>query len=249
MDTEIKTWCVSASTEKIPDTILPENKNCAYLNSCNHLDCCKFCLKRYKTDYYFNSAFIFGDKRLKFPLYIDNDGSDAESFSRLSEIEKDIESFVDSGNNLYIYSQNVGNGKTSWALRLANGYINKSWYKKGMNPIVLFISVPRFLLELKANISTPSPYIEHIQQHVTSCDLVIWDDIGSKNGTEFEVSHLLSIIDQRINNNKSNIYTSNLNNKELHQLLGDRLYSRVYNYSENIKIVGKDKRGMRNEKN
>ena len=123
----------------------------------------------------------------------------------------------------------------------------KSVYKKEMEPIVLFISVPRFLLELKANISSKSDYIQHIMECVTKCDLVVWDDIGSKNGTEFEVSHLLSIIDQRINNGKSNIYTSNLNDEELHQLLGDRLYSRVYNYSIVYQIVGKDKRGIRNE--
>lgn len=231
----------------IPDDILNENKQCPYLERCNHVDCNKFCMKNYKTNYYFNRAFISKDKRIRFPLRIDNDGSDAEAFSRLSEIEKNICDFVENGKSLYIYSRNVGNGKTSWALRLANNYINNVWYKKDMEPIVLFISVPRFLLELKANISNKSEYISQINEYVTTCDLVVWDDIGSKNGTEFEVSHLLSIIDQRINNNKSNIYTSNLNNEELHQLLGDRLYSRVYNYSECINIVGKDKRGMRNE--
>lgn len=228
----------------IPNNITEENKCCPYLDKCNHVDCDKFCMKNYKTNYYFDCAFIPKDRRIKFPLRIDSDGLDEKAFSRLSDIEKKIVDFVDKGENLYIYSRNVGNGKTSWALRLSNNYINKVWYKKPMEPIVLFISVPRFLLELKANISNKSSYIEHINAYVTNCDLVIWDDIGSKNGTEFEVSHLLSIIDQRINNGKSNIYTSNLNDEELHQLLGDRLYSRVYNYSECINIVGKDKRGL-----
>ena len=225
--------------------IIEENKNCPYLNRCTHIDCGKFCLKRFKTEYYFESAFIPKDRRIFRRLHMDNDGRDENAFVRLAAIEKDIELFVENGHNLYIYSQNVGNGKTSWALRLANNYINKVWVKKDMEPIVLFISVPRFLLELKANISNKSEYIEHINKYVLNCPLVIWDDIGSKNGTEFEVSHLLSIIDNRINNGKSNIYTSNLNDTELHQLLGDRLYSRVYNYSECINIVGKDKRALK----
>lgn len=225
--------------------IIDENKNCPYISRCTHVDCGKFCLKRFKTEYYFDSAFIPKDRRIKQPLRIDSDGRDENAFMRLADIEKNIETFVENGNNLYIYSQNVGNGKTSWALRLANNYINKVWIKKDMEPIVLFISVPRFLLELKANISNKSDYIEHISKYVLNCPLVIWDDIGSKNGTEFEVSHLLSIIDNRINNGKSNIYTSNLNDSELHQLLGDRLYSRVYNYSECINIVGKDKRALK----
>ena len=151
---------------------------------------------------------------------------------------------TDNPSHLYLTDNCIVTHNTSWSLRLGNEYINKVWYKKNMEPIVLFISVPKFLLELKSNISQKSNYIEHINEYVTKCDLVIWDDIGSKNGTEFEVSHLLSIIDQRINEGKSNIYTSNLNDSELHELLGDRLYSRVYNYSECINIVGKDKRSI-----
>lgn len=219
--------------------------SCIYKDSCNHIDCNKFCMKKFKTEYYFESAYIPEGKRVRFPLRIDNDRSDAEAFSRLSDIEKTIDTYIASGTNLYIYSKTAGNGKTSWSFRLASSYIDKTWFKKPLKPIVLFISVPKFLLELKANISQKSNYIEHIESYVKDCDLVIWDDIGSKNGTEFEISHLLSIIDDRISNSKSNIYTSNLNKDELHQLLGDRLYSRVYNYSECIEFFGKDKRSIK----
>ena len=124
--------------------IIDENKNCPYISRCTHVDCGKFCLKRFKTEYYFDSAFIPKDRRVKQLLHIDSDRKDEGAFTRLAEIENNIETFVENGNNLYIYSQNVGNGKTSWALRLANTYINNVWIKKDMEPIVLFISVPRF---------------------------------------------------------------------------------------------------------
>lgn len=218
-----------------------ECSNCSYQNKCNK----SFCMKKYKTDYYFNQSYIPEARRSKPILFIDKDGSDKESFTRLANIEKNIIPFIAGGKNLYLYSNNTGNGKTSWALRLAVDYINEIWLKKPMKPIVLFISVPKFLLDLKANISNKSEYIQHILENIIDCDLVIWDDIGAKNGTEFEISHLLSIIDQRINNGKSNIYTSNVSDNDLHQILGDRLYSRVYNYSDNIQIFGKDKRGIR----
>lgn len=231
--------------QKLLDTnIIEENKNCPFRDSCSCIDCDKFCMKRFKTEYYFDQAFIPVDKRFKFPLRIDNNLSDEAAFIRLADIEKNIVNFVDSGKNLYIYSKIAGNGKTSWSYRLARSYIDKVWFKKNLKPIVLFVSVPKFLLELKANISQKSEYVEHILENIKDCDLVIWDDIGSKNGTEFEVSHLLSIIDDRISNGKSNIYTSNLNRDELHQLLGDRVYSRVYNYSECIEFFGKDKRSI-----
>lgn len=222
-----------------------EDKNCPFYDICNHIDCGKFCLKFYKCSYYFDNGFIPKDKRYKMPLRIDNDGGDEKAFTRLVEIENNIENFVENGENLYIYSSIVGNGKTSFAYRMLRAYINKVWYKREMGVIVLFISVPRFLLELKANISQKSQYIEDIESSVLTADLVVWDDIGSKAGTEFEVSHLLSIIDTRINSGKSNIYTSNLNQEELHSVLGDRLYSRIYNYSICVQLVGKDKRGIK----
>lgn len=224
--------------------MIEENKNCPFLDTCNHKDCNTFCMKNFKTSYYFKEALIPEDKRLKYPMYVDKDGRDNDSFKTLAAIEKNIEDFVTKGNNLYLYSKNPGNGKTSWAFRLARSYINHVWFKKELETIVLFISVPKFLLELKRNISEKSDYINSILASVRTCDLVIWDDIGSKNGTEFEVSYLLSIIDDRLTNKKSNIYTSNLNKEELHTILGDRVYSRVYNYSDCIEFYGKDKRGI-----
>lgn len=225
-----------------------ENINCPFYDSCNHRDCNTFCLKEYKANYYFDVGLIPENRRKKIALRIDADGRDEQAFIELSRIDSNMESFVEGGNNLYIHSQIAGNGKTSWAFRLLRSYIDKVWYKKEMKPIVLFIGVPRFLLELKANISQKSEYIENIENCVLDCDLVVWDDIGSKNGTEFEVSHLLSIIDTRINNGKSNIYTSNLNKEELHSILGDRLYSRIYNYSKCVEFVGRDKRALVNDR-
>jgi DNA replication protein DnaC len=101
---------------------------------------------------------------------------------------------------------------------------------------------------LKSNISKESEYIKHIQENILDCDLVVWDDIATKLGTEFELSHLLSIIDTRINNGKSNMYTSNLYGVELSKALGDRLYSRIVNYSDAIiELKGRDKRGIKDD--
>ena len=220
------------------------NQECPFKDECNHIDCGTFCQKLYKCNYYFEGALIPKDKRFKTPLRVDNNGNDTKAFITLSKTEKTIEDFITNGNNLYIYSKNVGNGKTSWALRLVREYINKVWYKKDVEPIALFIHVPAFLLELKASLNKESDYVTHILNNVKNCDLVVWDDIGNKAGTVFETDYLLSLIDSRINNNKSNIYTSNLNQAELHEALGDRLYSRIFNYSDCIELVGKDKRGI-----
>lgn len=76
------------------------------------------------------------------------------------------------------------------------------------------------------------------------CDVIIWDDIGTKTITSFESENLLSIIDTRINAGKSNFYTSNISGQELRESLGDRLYSRIVDLSENIEFKEADMRKL-----
>jgi len=203
-------------------------------------------MKYYKINTLYDLALIPLNKRTHVNLRIDDDGRDEEAFTKLKEIENNIVDFIKSGKSLFLYSPITGNGKTLWTLRMVEAYFNKIWLKSELKCKVLFISVPRFLLELKSNISEKSEYVEHINENVLDCDLVIWDDIATKLGTEFELSHLLSIIDTRINNGKSNMFTSNLSGVELNKALGDRLYSRIQNYSDVvIELQGKDKRGIK----
>ena len=108
----------------------------------------------------------------------------------------------------------------------------------------LFIDVPTFLLAAKSNITSPNEYFNHVMSNVMDADLVIFDDIGTKNSTVFEHEHLFSIINNRLSANKTNIYTSNLTDSELQQALGARLASRICNTSINIWFEGGDKRHL-----
>lgn len=224
-----------------------ENKDCWLKNECNHKDCDTFCMRLYKLDYLYNLAHISLQQREHIVLVVDEDGNDVKAFQALKSIEKEIESFVNRGENLYIHSNICGNGKTSWALRLVQSYFNKIWFKCGLECKVLYINVPRFLLALKDNISERNEYVEHIKANVLGCDLVIWDEIGSKGLSSFEHENILNIISSRIDYGKSNIYTSNLNDEELHKSVGDRLYSRIVNNSIDIELKGSDKRKLRYE--
>jgi DNA replication protein DnaC len=70
-------------------------------------------------------------------------------------------------------------------------------------------------------------------------------DIAAKMGSEFELTHLLNIIDNRLALGKSNIYTSNLNRQQLYNALGERLTSRIANMSIDIELRGSDKRNLK----
>lgn len=224
------------------------NSNQCWLKSnCKQLHCNDIngCLILYKLNYLYEHANVAYNLRFNKALFPDDDGTDLDKFKQLKLIQDDIVNWVGNGNNLLIHSKQCGNGKSSWALKLLQTYFNRIWKSTELKCRALFINVPYFLLALKDNISVKSEYIEHIKKNILNCDLVIWDDIANKSLTNYECDNLLSMIDGRILNNKANIYTSNLNDAELHEALGDRLASRICNYGMNITLNGGDKRGIK----
>ena len=223
-------------------------KNCLFMNRCQK-NCCQdndsFCVKQFKLNKMFDNALISMKQRQHITLVLDEDERDLESFKYLATIEKNIENFVSQGGNLYIHSSNTGNGKTSWALRLVQAYFNRIWFKASIEKCcALFINVPRYLLELKNNISQKSDFVEHIKNNVLNADIVIWDEVGTKGLTQFEHENILNLINARLDLGKANIYTSNLNDMELHDVVGDRLYSRIVLSSDDVELVGLDKRAL-----
>ena len=226
-----------------------ESKNCWLKNNCKkaHCDDVNGCLILFKLNYLYDKALIPLKLRYPISLRTDADGTDRDKFIQLKSIQDNIVNFVEEGRQLYIYSSQVGNGKSSWAIRLVQSFFNKIWFSTKLKCRALFISVPRFLLALKDNISTKSDYIQHIKENILDADLVVWDDISSKVGTEFEISNLLSLIETRLNEGKANIYTSNISPEDLGKYLDIRLSSRIGTGSSIIELRGGDKRGLINE--
>lgn len=202
----------------------------------------EYCPRRFKLTYLCGEALLTEQQREHIDLFVDKENKDRQSFIRLKAIENNIEVFVSEGCNLYLHSPMTGNGKTAWATRLLLSYLFKIWYKSGLGCKALFINVPKLFLSLKDNISEPSEYIKHIKDNILTADLVVWDEIGTKATTEFETENLLTFVNARIDAGKANIYTSNASKTELNKLLGKRLFSRIFNLSEEIELYGEDRR-------
>ena len=203
-------------------------------------------MKKFRTESLFDRSLLSEKHKLDVQMRLDADMKDKESFEFLNSIQKNIEKFVQRGDSLYITSPISGNGKTTWAVRLLKEYIYKIWYKSDIECKVLFIHVPRFLLELKERMRKTSEYADYILDNVQKADLVVFDEIATKVATEFEHEHLLNIVNTRIDSGKANIYTSNVSNDEFLQNMGSRLYSRVISSSGDniIELQGMDKRGI-----
>lgn len=167
---------------------------------------------------------------------------DYDSYEYLDTVKKDIRDFVKSGQQLYLYSPGYGNGKTSWSIKLMQNYFDSVWEGNGYKQRGIFLHVPTFLLNLKRNISNPSKEFEKLINGIDSVDLVIWDDIASARLSEYDFNIILSHIDQRLLHKRCNIYTGNVIGKQLEDILGSRLSSRVGESSHVVKFVGGDRR-------
>jgi len=217
--------------------------NCILYDKCNHIDCEKdFCEKKFRTERLYDYAKMSWKQRQHIKLVPDNNAQDIESFKRLHHIEQDIINFIAKNKHLFIYSAQCGNGKSSWAARMLQSYFDKIWVRADLSCHGLFIHVPSFLNQVKASISVPSEEVDYIKENILKAEIVVWDEIAEKPGTEFELNLLLSLINQRINAGKTNIYTANRLPAELSAILGERLASRIANESVNVQLFGKDKR-------
>lgn len=220
--------------------------DCWLYENCQHKHCDdpNGCLIIYKLNKLFDAANVSMKNRKNLVLRPDDNGTDLDEFRRLKSIQDNIIDFVNNGQQLYIHSRQAGNGKTSWSLKLMQTYFKKIWLKADLTCHGLFINVPSLIIDLRDNITNKNTNIAYIKENIEKADLVIWDDIGTKTASQFEHDNLLAMIEKRINSGKSNIFTSNLNDIELHDALGDRLASRISNYGLNVEFNGGDKRGI-----
>lgn len=217
-----------------------EPEKCWYKNICEN-ECLPSCLRYLEMDYLMKTSNI--PEKCQYPVLLVPESEDLEAFNVLADIKEDIVNFVNNGENLYIFSNNFGNGKTTWSIKIMCNYFNLVWAGNGFKRRGLFINVPTFLTRLKNNISNYDSELAEIKQYLTEVDLVIWDDIGSGKLSDFDHTNLLSYIDERILQNKSNIYTSNLNYEQLIKCVGNRIASRIINSNcTYVQLVGGDRR-------
>lgn len=216
--------------------------NCIFNRICSKPKniCTAKCLRFQESDFLIRKSNIPNNYLSMNPLTPEN--IDLEAFKKLANIKNNITEFVNEGANLYLYSSNFGNGKTSWVTKLMLSYISKICLGNGFKIRTLFVNVPSFLTDLKNNIGENNPLFNQFVKNTSRVDLVVIDDIGAITMGNYDHSQLLSIIDTRNAKNLSTLYTSNLSKEVLSDSIGNRLFSRVYNSSVTIQLKGIERR-------
>lgn len=141
------------------------------------------------------------------------------------------DSFNGKGNLLF--SGTYGTGKSHLSVS-----ITKKLMEKGKTCV--FISFPKLLTKIKDTYNNDGPTEDQIMGVMKQVDLLVIDDIGAEQKTQWTTAKLFEIIDDRAG--KATIYTTNLNSKELKDWVGERNFSRVMENTEPIKLNGNDYR-------
>lgn len=215
------------------------NIECWYSKVCT--DDCENCLTFLQLDWQMKNSGLPKNKQRIIDLFInDNNRCDSRAFKQLSNIKKSIVEYVETGHNLYICGEHTGNGKTSWAIKLLQSYLHHKANGNYENLVAMYVSTVDLLLRLK---DFNNPISAKYREQLETVDLVVWDDIAVTGVSQYDLTQLYSIINNRIFAEKSNIYTSNLTTcEQLEKVLGLRLASRIYGASEIIELKGMDMR-------
>ncbi len=93
----------------------------------------------------------------------------------------------------------------------------------------------------KSRISDYSDLIdESFVDALATCDLLIIDDLGTENVTDFVITELFNLINKRILTNKQMLISTNLTLKEIEDMYSARIFSRIYGHFEIFDFIGSD---------
>ena len=175
-------------------------------------------------------------KKYWVPFSLNVPSADAEVYATLSKIKSTIDEFVHEGKNLLLISPKCGNGKTSWAVKLAQAYIDRAHWNCINKRPAFYVYIPDLLMESRRAISGNTKELNEIIKGIRGSHLVIWHYFGSVALTNYDMIMVQSLLENRINAGWSNIFTTNLEKELFEKNVGSRLFDRVYNLSKRLEF-------------
>lgn len=133
-----------------------------------------------------------------------------------------------------LFTGGYGVGKSHLAKSITDGIMEKENPETKRKYTAVFISVPKLLRKIRSTYNRNSEISEgDIFEVLETVDVLVLDDMGAEKQNDWSEERLFDIIDSR--QGMHTIYTSNYNEKDLFNLLGERNFSRIVN--EDTKII------------
>jgi DNA replication protein DnaC len=142
---------------------------------------------------------------------------------------------LDEGRGLWLFGE-VGTGKTTLAMLVA-----KAALESGRS--VAIYSMPRLLNEIRRTYDegSDSNYIQLLDR-LAEVDLLHIDDVGAEKSSAWVLEQLYAIVNARYEAQRSMTITTNLENDELIEQIGNRTVSRLKEMCELLPLHGHDQR-------
>lgn len=126
-----------------------------------------------------------------------------------------------------------GTGKTILSCYVATQYVMK---KKGT---ARYVNIPEYMHDLRQSYNSKQRINP---KEFESVGLLVLDDVGAENTTEWTSEMLYLMVNGRYESDKLLIVTTNLDLQSLAQRVGDRIVSRIVGMCQRITLDTQDKR-------
>ena len=142
-----------------------------------------------------------------------------------------LENFSTDYSNLLFYGES-GNGKTFLSWCIAKELLDKGY-------LVIYKTSSDLIRDLKEISFNNNSFLEDL---LIDCDLLIIDDLGAEQVTDFSTNELFNLINKKLLNNKKMIISTNLNLPDIEKTYTTRIYSRLVGNFKLLKFYGDDVR-------
>jgi DNA replication protein DnaC len=140
---------------------------------------------------------------------------------RVREFTDRIDENLDAGRGLWFFG-GAGTGKTTLAM-----LVSRRALESGRS--VAIYSLPKLLARIRRTYDAEAgeqSYIEFFER-LTQVDLLHLDDLGAENRTEWVIEQLYALVNERYESQRTLVVTTNLDQAELEQQIGERVVSRL----------------------
>lgn len=135
------------------------------------------------------------------------------------------------------FTGDTGTGKTTLAM-----LVSREALRAGRS--VAIYSVPRLLAEIRSTFDAGSDSsYEQLFSRLTSVDLLHLDDLGAEQQTEWVLEQLYAIVNERYEDGRALVVTTNLEETRLKDQIGERTVSRLIEIcGDPLPLFGSDRR-------
>jgi DNA replication protein DnaC len=149
---------------------------------------------------------------------------------------EDLDDRLDNGRGLWLMGD-TGTGKTTLAM-----LVSKATLAAGRS--VAIYSLPKLLARIRRTYDDEAGEDSYLQffDRLTSVDLLHIDDVGAEKRSDWVIEQLYALINERYEQRRSIVLTTNHDREKLEDQFGPRIVSRLTEMTEPIPLFGPDRR-------